>query len=204
MAAPVITEEQRALRREYCNLMTEIKFRVEGIQRALNGDYQIPIKPAFEFCHLQSRLICETIALACLAAHGDKPEIATRKMKDDYRADRILNRLERLNAQYFPEAGFRLGDDKSGMLFASSDPQPMTKEELLRFYFKCDERLHRGTFALLRNRVHPDFSDIEQMIPKVIALLKFHRIVLAEPEYELWVDVGMFPKERVRARLVGP
>jgi hypothetical protein len=67
--------------------MQEIKLRFTLAGKALNGEYNIPDQGALEFSYLQTRLICELIALACIAAHGDDPRSKTKRMTSEYRAD---------------------------------------------------------------------------------------------------------------------
>ena len=71
MSAP--TENQRAVRTLYCSLMFEARHRIDFLLRLCGDDYKLPDQPAYELGYLQLRLICETIALACLAVHGDVP-----------------------------------------------------------------------------------------------------------------------------------
>jgi hypothetical protein len=64
-----------SFRNLYCNLTEEIKIRHMSIVAAIQGF--APRQPQIiisEFCSLQLRLICEIIAIGCLAAHGDIQE----------------------------------------------------------------------------------------------------------------------------------
>lgn len=66
----------------YARLIEEIKRRVEVIQRVVDGQVAIPKMAVFELCYLQLRKICEAFALACLAAHGDIPEVHSNRSRD--------------------------------------------------------------------------------------------------------------------------
>jgi hypothetical protein len=86
----------------YVELMQEIKNRIDVIQRVAAGQIAMPQMPAFEFCYLQLRKVCEVFALACLAAHGDIPEVRGKLMQKRYNADEIIKRLGRLNRISIP------------------------------------------------------------------------------------------------------
>ena len=86
----------------YCNLMEEIKRRIEVIVSVERQTIAVPVIVALELCYLQLRLICETIALGCLVAHGDVTGTQSGKMKKAYEADWILNNLERLHPKFYP------------------------------------------------------------------------------------------------------
>jgi hypothetical protein len=44
------------------------------------------------------------IALGCLTAHGD---LQTGKLKDEYKADKIIKRLQQLHPDFYPHAATR-------------------------------------------------------------------------------------------------
>jgi len=202
---PIATPEQKRLRTTYCNLMEEIKLRVFIAGKALNGEYNLPDLPALEFSALQLRLICETISLASLVAHGDDPRAKTNKMKDAYHADWILNALESMHADFYPIAGSTYIEHANGHLeFINYEFDPLPKAELLRIYRKCDEYLHAGDFGSLDNRHEGElnFKLVEDALPKIAGLLKFHKIKLVAPEEELWVWMG--GDEPIRAKLIAP
>ena len=89
----------------YAALMEEIKRRVDVLRAVLDGTYPLPVMPAFEFCYLQLRKICEVFALACLAAHGDIPGVRTKLLQKTYNADFIIKQLATLHPQFYPVPG---------------------------------------------------------------------------------------------------
>jgi len=58
--------------------MEEIKRRVDVVQQILGGSCPLPMIAAFELGYVQFRKICEVFALACLAAHGELPDVRSK------------------------------------------------------------------------------------------------------------------------------
>ena len=74
----------------YATLMQEIKYRIVTIDHVLSGNAKLQTQAVRELCYLELRLICETIALACLVIHGDIRATNTRKLEKEYSADRLI------------------------------------------------------------------------------------------------------------------
>ena len=126
-----------------------------------------------EYCFLQLRMLCELIALGCLTAHGD---LQTGKLKDEYKADKILSRLQQLHSDFYPYAATRT---EAGIELRKDG---FTKEELTKLYWKCGDVLHRGTVETLWSRKSGD-ADIEEIRTwkqKIEALLSHHTIFMAD------------------------
>jgi hypothetical protein len=124
---PTVTQEQRKLRTTYCNLMDEIKNRVIIAGKALNGEFKLPDQVNVEFVFLQIRFVCELIALACLAAHGDDPKAKNNNFRDAYRADWILKALDSINSEFYPEPGLSIDNPDGGIEFIPTDANYMKK-----------------------------------------------------------------------------
>jgi hypothetical protein len=92
---------RRRLLNVYAALMEEIKERVAWIDWAIDkvSDWPSP-EAVHEFCYLQLRMICESIALACLIAQGHVGIV--KKLRKEYAADRIIKELEKLHPDFFP------------------------------------------------------------------------------------------------------
>ena len=159
MHVPTPTREQIGV--TYCRLMEEILIRDELLQNVLNLGLAhgpaMALQPEkltdakVEFAYLQLRMICELIALGCLAAHGDIEGARTAKLRRSYEADGILKALEKLHPDFYPKPSrqshdrdakgiWRLEPIKSGFL---------TKQELFRLYGECGRFLHRGNLQAL-------------------------------------------------------
>jgi hypothetical protein len=101
LTMPPPTRELAKSCRIYAHLMEEIKRRQDVIAQVLNHTTPLPEMAAFEFSYLQLRKICEVFALACLAAHGDIPEVRTQ-LQSAYNADKIMKQLTRIHPQFYP------------------------------------------------------------------------------------------------------
>jgi len=122
----------------YVGLMQEAKDRLLAMDTALGGRTGLPPGAIKEYCFLQLRMLCELIALGCLTAHGD---LATGKLKGDYKADKIIQGLQRLRPKFYPIAAIRT--ERGPKLWEDGF---LTKDELLKLYWKCGDVLHRGSF----------------------------------------------------------
>jgi hypothetical protein len=138
----------------YVGLMQEAKDRLLAMDTALTGRTGLPPGAIKEYCFLQLRMLCELIALGCLTAHGD---LATGKLKGAYEADKIIRGLQRLHSKFYPIAAIRT--DRGPKLWEVGF---LTKEELLKLYWKCGDVLHRGSFKALPSRQYSD-ADIEKI-----------------------------------------
>src|SRR6516162_9507585 len=124
----------------YSILMHEAKHRLWAMDTALGGQTGLPDGAIPELCFLQLRMLCELIALGCLTAHGD---VVTGKLKEEYKADKILSRLQQLHSDFYPYAATRT---EAGIELRKDG---FTKEELTKLYWKCGDVLHRGTVETL-------------------------------------------------------
>lgn len=173
----------------YCSLMEEVLARDEMILRVLHdGLPQTPFQQTVpeaevamrvEFAYLQLRLICELIALACLAVHGDVPGARTKAVRKEYAADDIIKLLARLHPDFYPKPSIK-GEPLFGGLVL---PTPildgyLTKEELIALYGECGRVLHRGTIKDLpgRNPPLPSVETARSWADKIWVLLQHHQI----------------------------
>jgi hypothetical protein len=202
-----ISAEQRALRVLYCNLLEEIKPRLETAARAIDGEYKLPLQFVFEFAYLQIRLVCELIAIGCLAVHGDIPATRTGRMKSAYSADWIFRALEKLHPDFYPQPGFDLKHPDEALEWAPTADPYMTKPELLKLYNDSGEVLHRGTIKKFESKAaYPelDFEKLKDCLYKLGVLLRSHRIKLLGSKQEFWVTMFAPETGKVQATLVGP
>jgi hypothetical protein len=171
--------------------MEEIKRRQDVIRQVLSATISMPQMAAFEFCYLQLRKICEVFALACLAAHGDIPEVRTRLMQKTYNADQIMKELDRIHSQFYPVPGAQKIDlvTQRPIEVTPITSRFLTKEELLKLYGECGNYLHRGTIRQLLGSWEPtlDFEKIALWNRKIMSLLNHHQIQTSQPDIQIWV-----------------
>src|SRR6476620_6201345 len=89
----------------YRDFMELIKFRIDLTSRLIAepNSFALPGVTIAELCTLQHRMICEMIALACLGLHRELPNARTARISSFYQADAILNALEKLQPQFYPQ-----------------------------------------------------------------------------------------------------
>jgi hypothetical protein len=172
--------------------MYEARHRIDFLLRLCADDYKLPEQPAYELGYLQLRLICEIIALACLAVHGDVPGARSTKIRSAHEADKILNSLERLHNDFYPQPGtFEPHPPTSGRIFVPSKADYMSKPELVRLYRECAGHLHRGDYEGAGDfwKKDVDLKPIHNATLKIMALLNFHKISFLGSNDELWVTM---------------
>jgi hypothetical protein len=197
---------QEPLRRLYCALMEELKRRRDIIYRI--ATFKLPGEISIELCFLQLRMICELIALGCLAAHGDIPATKTGKMRKEYKPDAILNELERLHPSFYPVPGRQIlsPDGKPIKVQGVTDPH-LTRSELLTLWIECGKHLHRGSMKNIDRPFVVDFNQISEWDRKIATLLNHHQIQLQDDRYMLWVMMNEKTTGNVVAHLmlkIGP
>jgi hypothetical protein len=185
---PVKIEEIADL---YANLMGEIKLRLEVVQRVATGQLAMPQTPAFEFCYLQLRKVCEVFALACICAHGDIPEVRSKLLQKAYNADQIIKQLGHLHPDFYPVPGRQEIDQSTGrpVKVVPVTSGFLTKEDLLTLYGECGDHLHRGSIRQLitNSEPKPDFDKIREWVSKIMKFLNHHQIQTTRPDRQLWV-----------------
>ncbi len=179
-----------ALRVLYCNIMSEIKGRHELLAEIARGKYGLPSVAANEFIYLELRMICELIALGCLAAHGDIPATHSGQLRKLWKPSDILERLGDLHPNFYPvpaeeevENGYLVG------AFENPAIKHLTKRELLRLYSVCGRVLHRGSMKNLSQQTvsQADFNKTKDWASKLKGLLNRHLIHLRDPQKKLYV-----------------
>ena len=182
------TPEQRKFRIMYCNIMGEIKARHQIILNLYAGVFNVPPLASYELCYLQFRMICELIALGCLAVHGDSGKTLTKRLHDAHEADFILKKLEQLHPRFYPEPGYQLDRPSGGHVFIPAN-NPMKKADLIKLYWRCGEILHRGRFKNIKQERVSNFDDVIPLCRRIADLLKFHRIAFLNSEDQLWLTM---------------
>jgi hypothetical protein len=114
------------------------------------------------------------VACACVVAHGTLP---VAKLKKEYQADRIVNILEKMHANFYPKpvkmtitSGHVHLDDVTGDF--------LTKKELVDLCHKSGSYLHRSFKNLEKTKqpVKVDYEEIHGILKKVVTLLSQHII----------------------------
>lgn len=184
-----IEKDGQAFRDLYVGFMEQIKLRTASINALGTRDFHYPDHIRIEFSFLQFRLICETIALACLAAHGDilathRP--GTRKARKP--AD-IIRELGKLHPDFYPVPTKQIRE--GGRVIKTEDVTEdfLTKEDLLKLWAKSGNELHMGNLhnIVTQRKIPTSAQEIEVWLKKIIILLNHHQIKLSDPAYQFWV-----------------
>ena len=89
----------------YREVMETIKLRLNRSRDFLEwceaSNYEIVTGGmGVEFLYLQLRMICESIALACLIAHNDIPETKSNKIFNNWNAAKNIGHMERIHKDF--------------------------------------------------------------------------------------------------------
>jgi hypothetical protein len=175
------TKMQVAAMQTYASALREIKTRLEMAERLITGDAGNNSHLTKEFCYLQLRMVCELIALACLAAHGDIKETNTNSFKKEYSAPVLMKLLSDLHPEFYPQpiilrpAGYRNWEQEkitSGYL---------TRKDLKKLNGECGDVLHRSSLKKYLSGkaiTQRDFPMILAWHKKIVRLLDTHQIML--------------------------
>lgn len=175
---------------QYCKIMEEIKDRLRIIERIYRAEFELPPTDAIELCYLELRMICELIALACLTAHGDMPDLQTRKVREAYEPGKILTELGRLHKSFYPiPVGEKLDAEKDLESITPIRNDSLTKSQLVRLHADCGAILHRGAFHRFGPRQAPDFIKAASWQRKIVALLNRHIIAMSDRKRLVYITM---------------
>jgi hypothetical protein len=188
--APFSTEHKM-----YLALMGEVRLRMLALEREINIRNRWEPWMLEEFGYLQLRLTCESIALACLIAHGDVTRKKTLKLDQP---PEIMRRLEEITPNFFPRPGQLWIINGHPQLQQTTQPA-LSKRELIQLWRRSSDYLHRGTAEGLQAERGKDFSvDLEVFtayIHKIRSLLETHAILGADNKHQLIVHISHGPGE---------
>lgn len=214
--------DRRAALAAYCKLMEVIKARTGVILLLANEPTGLPPFSVSELQQLQIRMICETLAKACLVLHGDIAGAKSTRLTTAYQADLIMNALEKLHPRFYPKP-VKPGPEKHGMggMIDITDGF-LTKKELLKSYYGTGDFLHAGEtqdiIAGKYKRTNPEW--IKLWTDKLVALLNNHTIYLKDgpgawdgkeplkydngepaPKYQVIIAMRVGPEQKPNAKL---
>lgn len=182
----------------YTGFMVETKVRMRVIDRVLTGEIPMWQDFATEFCYLQFRFICEDVALACLAAHGESPGVMTTKIRKEYAADKILSRLQSLNPNFYPAPVTIKWNRKTKV--QEIDPLQsgfLAKDDLVRLVGKCGDVLHRGPVTKwARAKLAEEwFKEIPFWRQQIRTLLSIHIFPTMDNKHLYICDLGTWQRK---------
>jgi hypothetical protein len=175
---------------KYIWSMTEIKLRMEVIDNILNGVKSTGQFPTdMECVALLFRKILELIALSSICANKDVYSAKRESFYKDWNGKRILDDLEKVNRNFYPQPSKQIVDEKTGRVakLEKIKEEYLTKELFIQLYDKCSEHLHSynpyGEYPNL-DELKADFLKWKN---KIVNLLNHHQIQLVNQTRQLWV-----------------
>ncbi len=198
------SQEQMRLFGLYRALMEEVKIRLSSLDAAMVARIGIPGAMLREFCFLQLRMLCELIALGCLAAHGEIQ--GTAGLRKKYAADEIVKRLESLHPDFYPSP-IRVSGAGSARAATPIQSGFLSKDELLSLYGRCGDSLHRGTLKKLLSARAParvDFRDVVAWKEQIAVLLGVHFIELHDGDRMICMLRTVEGGNRVHVAIASP
>lgn len=166
--------------------MQEIKERLMNVLYGLQGHLDVfPPIIRQEFYCLQLRMCCESLALACLVAHGDMN--TPKKMKKIWNADELMKALARLNTTFFPEP-IHIENQKNNVkhLSANDERDYLNKKDFIKLYHSLGQKLHRGTIENMHlNMRIINFNEVDSHVKKFCWLLETHKISMPEAQMHI-------------------
>lgn len=174
--------ETREVLGAYCSLMESIKTRVGIMHILATNQAKLPASYVTEFEQLQIRMICETLAIACLLAHRDVAGARSARLNTAYQADLIMNALEKIHPRFYPRATRQILKDGKAVGMEDIKEGFLTKEELLKSYHSAGDFLHAGDMTNFLSKKQKPFDpkSIGKWVHKLTTLLNHHSIFLAD------------------------
>jgi hypothetical protein len=146
-------------------------------------------------------MICELIAIGCLVIHGDLSSKKADLLKS-YKADWMLNTLEKLHPRFFPIALEH--EDTPGDVpgWVHKTTGFLTKKELVTLYNQhAGEKLHRGSARNVLKADKPlQFEELRGWSTKIVGLLNRH-IIMSPDENKIVYCIMNDGKDRVHSAL---
>ena len=164
----------------YRLIMTEIKERCAVLETVASQKVNVWPVAAYEMGHLQLRIICELIALGCLAAHGDIPATYSKRLMTTYEPGRIFSELAALHPNFYPRACAKEVTIEGGFTNVAvlDDGDYLSKDDLIALHGKTGNVLHRGRLKDIGRGFHLDFGAIQEYRNKIVDMLRLHMISL--------------------------
>jgi hypothetical protein len=164
----------------YRLIMTEIKERCAVLETVASQKVNVWPVAACEMGYLQLRLICELIAVGCLAAHGDIPATYSKRLMTTYEPGRIFAELAKLHPNFYPRACSKdiTHDARGANIEVLDDHSYLNKEDLIALHGKTGNILHRGHLRDIGRGFHLNFQEIQDLRNKIVDMLRIHLISL--------------------------
>lgn len=174
---PISKDDAERAMRVYLPLMNEADTRICVIKKATENAAGYPIGIVREICFLQLRVLCEIIAVGCLAVHS---RTATpKKLHDIWEAGKLIVELEKLNPNCYPIPAELVREGNTTTIAGKAEQPHLSLGEMIKLWGRCGNALHRAPLSkITRSNTPRNYADIEEWSRKISALLSCHLIVL--------------------------
>ncbi len=169
----------------YCDVMEEIKKRVEVVNGFLHGGcYTLYMATTLECICLQIRKILELIALGSLVINKKEFSTQHKNFHKHWNGGEILKKLEKINPDFYPTP---IKEKPSSVPKVKSDLEDikdgyLTKSEFIEVYGRCGKMAHADNpFGPKTNYDYYE-KQISKWLKKIMNLLNNHQIRLANDE----------------------
>lgn len=191
---------------KYCGCMEELKQRLEVVKTVTQGGLSLGGNYFdYELVSIHLRKSLELIAFGTLTANKVLYSEAHRKFRRHWNAKRLLENLERINADFYPRPIFLASSEQGGVRhFESVQRGFLTKEDFVFLYDRCGETLHaRNPFADQHRSIQFQ-RRVGEWVGRIERLLRLHLMQIAGRE-EIWVvDMRDARDGKVHAFIASP
>ena len=174
----------------YFSAMHEVRERLRSIDALVASDW-VPLFVE-EFCQLQLRLICECIAVACLAAQGD---FKTHKaFTERHEPGAIFKALKGLYPGFFPSPSLMIKNGPNSWHFDDvGHGNAVTAGEIVEIWNRSGNRMHRGSAKrFLKDVINTDLLEVTRKKEKIWNLILDHIVVLSDRTSRLHVSMDRY------------
>ncbi len=166
----------------YCDCLEAVKARL-AVVRAIANRSVTTGNEGFdgEVACLQLRKALEWIAFATLAANRARYSEAHEGLTTEWKAKRILERLERMNPAFFPVPLVVQGRQPDGTWnFAPLGEGFLTRDQFILLYDRCSDAIHSWNPFRPGPRVIDLTHSFVAWVDRIERLLGFHYIRLVD------------------------
>jgi hypothetical protein len=173
---------------KYRILMETVKLRIALIEDMMKGKCNLPDVPLIEFATLEFRKILELIAFGSLVANEKVYRATHADFAKEWNAKKLLAKLEKLNADFYPIPVKQVQPDKPDMLLRHEKIAQgyLTKKTFIYAYQQCSELIHTANPYSKKSHFDPKVYSTKFFAwrDQIVLLLSLH-------ELHLYSDPGM-------------
>jgi hypothetical protein len=172
---------------DYCEAMRRYAAEMESVKRSLgvidaailglilNGEGDLA---KLQMAALVLRQVLEAIAFGSLVLNKSLYDQAHQGAEREWSAKRLLNKIEKLNARFYPEPISEIEHSNGARDIVAKTFGFLTKDEFVVLYDKCSGIIHRKN-PFDSNFGYTDFANsIPTWRSKIVALLNAHELHL--------------------------